>query len=105
MQPPGEAPAWIPEHALARHALVDPVPPDVAETIGTELAGVADLREPVLRPKRVGTTRVVLDDELNPFERLSADGRKRLLVRVLCGLVAYDTEADAEVAATDLLAG
>ncbi len=54
------------------------------------------------RPRRAGTTRVVLEGDLNPFERLGPDERKRLLVRVLCGLVAYDAE---EEAAADRLAG
>ena len=75
--------AWIPEHACGEVAVMDP---------------------PLPRPKRVGTTRIVLDEELNPFERLDPGERKRLLVRVLCGLVAYDAE-DAEDAGTDRLAG
>ena len=37
-------------------------------------------------------TRVVLDRRLDPFERLTPDQRRRLLVRVLCELVAYDEE-------------
>jgi hypothetical protein len=40
----------------------------------------------------VTATRIVLDRDLSPFDRLGADERKRLLVRVLCGLVAYDDE-------------
>jgi hypothetical protein len=36
------------------------------------------------------TTRVVLDRDLSPFDRLGTDERRRLLVRVLCELVAYD---------------
>jgi hypothetical protein len=35
-------------------------------------------------------TRIVLERDLSPLDRLSADQRRRLLVRVLCGLVAYD---------------
>jgi len=41
------------------------------------------------------TTRVVLDRGLNPFEQLSPIERRRLMVRVLCGLVAYDDVDDA----------
>jgi hypothetical protein len=80
MDAPTHDRGWIPEHASG----------DVV---------VLDASEP--RRKRVGTTRVVLEDDLNPFERLSPTARKRLLVRVLCGLVVYDT-ADA---VTDRLAG
>jgi hypothetical protein len=40
------------------------------------------------------TTRVVLDRHVNPFERLTPTEQRRLLVRVLCELVAYD-EPDA----------
>jgi hypothetical protein len=36
------------------------------------------------------TTRVVLERDLSPFDRLGTDERRCLLVRVLCGLVAYD---------------
>jgi hypothetical protein len=36
------------------------------------------------------TTRVVLERDLSPFDRLAPDARRRLLVRVLCELVAYD---------------
>ena len=64
-----ELEAWVPEHAI----------------------GAAVVLEPATPRRRSGTTRVVIEDGLNPFERLSTDGRKRLLVRVLCGLVAYDT--------------
>jgi len=32
----------------------------------------------------------VLDGDLSPLDRLDQDERRRLLVRVLCGLVAYD---------------
>ena len=80
MDTPTEAVAWAPEHAAG----------DIVALAAAEP-----------RIKLAGTTRVVLDNELNPFDRLTADGRKRLLVRVLCGLVAYDTDHDA----TGLLAG
>ena len=40
-----------------------------------------------------GRTRVVLDRPLDPFQQLSAAQRRRLLVRVLCELVAYDDPA------------
>ena len=42
---------------------------------------------------RARTTRVVLDRHVNPFEQLTAPQRRRLLVRVLCELVAYDDPA------------
>ena len=48
------------------------------------------------------TTRVVVDRDLNPFERLSPIERRRLMVRVLCGLVAYDEPAE-PVANEDLV--
>ena len=48
------------------------------------------------------TTRVVLDRGLNPFEQLSPIERRRLMVRVLCGLVAYD---DPALSAPERLAG
>jgi len=38
----------------------------------------------------VSATRIVLDGDLSPLDRLDQDERRRLLVRVLCGLVAYD---------------
>jgi hypothetical protein len=44
-------------------------------------------------PAPRSTTRVVLDRQLNPFEAMTADERKRLIVRVLCGLVIYDSDA------------
>jgi len=69
MEASPELKSWIPEHAT----------------------GAAVVLEPAAPRRRTGTTRVVIEDGLNPFERLSPDGRKRLLVRVLCGLVAYDT--------------
>jgi hypothetical protein len=37
-------------------------------------------------------TRIVLDSGASPFDRLDPDARRRLLVRVLCELVAYDDE-------------
>jgi len=48
-------------------------------------------------------TRVVLQRQLDPFERLSPAQRRRLLVRVLCELVAYDEEPT--VVTLDRLAG
>jgi hypothetical protein len=46
-------------------------------------------------PERArSTTRVVVDRDLNPFDRLSPIERRRLMVRVLCGLVAYDEPAE-----------
>jgi hypothetical protein len=36
------------------------------------------------------TTRIVLEADLSPFDRLDPEARRRLLVRVLCELVAYD---------------
>lgn len=75
------SPSWIREHAQS---------------------DVLILPQPTERTKRVGTTRVVLESELNPFERLSPDERKRLLVRVLCGLVAYGAT---EPEISDRLAG
>ena len=73
------------------HTTSDPAPwaPAHVEADGLVLALPAE------RPPRVGTTRVVLESELNPFERLGDDERKRLLVRVLCGLVAYDADEPA----------
>jgi len=49
------------------------------------------------------TTRVVIDRQLNPFEAMTPDERKLLIVRVLCGLVAYDS--DPAVAPSERLAG
>jgi len=40
----------------------------------------------------VTATRIVLDRDLGPLDRLDPDARRRLLVRVLCGLVAYEDE-------------
>ena len=45
---------------------------------------------------------MVVDRDLNPFERLSPIERRRLMVRVLCGLVAYDEPAE-PVANVDLV--
>jgi len=69
MEASPELERWIPEHAIGVDVVVAPTAPR----------------------RRAGTTRVVIEDGLNPFERLTPDGRKRLLVQVLCGLVAYDT--------------
>jgi hypothetical protein len=41
------------------------------------------------------TTRVVLERNLSPFDRLEPSDKRRLLVRVLCELVAYDTTDEA----------
>jgi len=41
----------------------------------------------------VEATRIVLDRDLSPLDQLDVDARRRLLVRVLCGLVAYEDEA------------
>jgi len=51
-------------------------------------------REVVDLGPTVTATRVVLDRDLSPFDRLDDDERRRLLIRVLCGLVAYDDEPD-----------
>jgi hypothetical protein len=40
----------------------------------------------------VAATRIVLDRDLSLLDRLGDDERRRLLVRVLCGLVAYEDE-------------
>jgi hypothetical protein len=40
----------------------------------------------------VSATRIVLDRDLGPLDQLDPDERRRLLVRVLCGLVAYEDE-------------
>jgi hypothetical protein len=74
-------PTWSPRHAEPEVVTLTPQPD---------------------RTRLVGTTRVVLESEQNPFERLSPDARKRLLVRVLCSLVAYDAS---EPEVTDRLAG
>ncbi|MGZ4706667.1 MAG: hypothetical protein ACXWCM_17535 [Acidimicrobiales bacterium] len=47
------------------------------------------------------TTRVVLDRGLDPFQRLTQDERRRLMIRVLCGLVAYGEPDDVADAAPD----
>jgi hypothetical protein len=52
-------------------------------------------------PDRTRSTAVV-DRDLNPFDRLSSVERRRLMVRVLCGLVAYDEPAE-PVANVDLV--
>jgi hypothetical protein len=51
------------------------------------------------------TTRVVLDQHLNPFEQLTAPERRRLLVRVLCELVAYDDSSVEGASVEERLAG
>jgi hypothetical protein len=62
--------------------------------------GVAAVSMAVAAP---ATTRVVLERDLSPLDRLDPGARRRLLVRVLCELVAYDA---AEPAATpERLAG
>lgn len=43
---------------------------------------------------RPDTETVRLDGPLNPFDRLSHEERVRLIVRVLCELVAYDAPED-----------
>jgi hypothetical protein len=40
-------------------------------------------------------TRIVLESGASPFDRLDPDAQRRLLVRVLCELVAYDEVTDA----------
>jgi hypothetical protein len=62
--------------------------PSRAVTPAGDDADVIALAAPAGR----ATTRVVLDSGLNPFEQMAPDQRKRLIVRVLCGLVAYDSE-------------
>ena len=49
------------------------------------------------------TTRVVLDRGLDPFARLSPEERKRLMVRVLCELVAYGALDEVPASAPDPL--
>jgi hypothetical protein len=56
-------------------------PPDVS---AVEDSDVVDLGP------TVSATRIVLDGDLGPLDRLAPDARRRLLVRVLCGLVAYE---------------
>jgi hypothetical protein len=63
-------------------------PPETAREVTPARSG-ADVVD--LGPT-VSATRVVLDRDLGPLDRLSADDKRRLLVRVLCGLVAYDEE-------------
>jgi len=72
------------------HALPEPAPG--GGTTRPTTAQVIDLDGPV-RPER---TRVVLERDLSPFERLGDDERRRLLVRVLCELVAYEVPEPAE---------
>jgi len=59
-------------------------PPAVGSTPARHDPDIVDLGPAVT------ATRIVLDGDLSPFDRLDADERRRLLVRVLCGLVAYD---------------
>ena len=59
---------------------------------------------PFERP-RPRTTRVVLDRGTDAFSRLGPDERRRLLVRVLCELVAYDADRDVDLRRTRRLAG
>jgi hypothetical protein len=61
-------------------------PPPV---VGPRAAGDPDVVD--LGPS-VAATRIVLDRDLSLLERLDGDERRRLLVRVLCGLVAYEDE-------------
>ncbi len=69
-----------------------PIGAEVAvETPGTPLD-----RPGADRPRRAGTTRVVLPGDLDPFQRLTPPERTRLLVRVLCELVAYGADEDAD---------
>jgi hypothetical protein len=49
------------------------------------------------------TTRVVLDRGLDPFARLTTDERRRLMVRVLCELVAYGAPDEQPATAPDPL--
>jgi hypothetical protein len=77
-------------------AAVDPYQPAHAD------AASRAMRSASPTPAR-GATRVVLERDLSPFDRLEPGARRRLLVRVLCGLVAYD--APDEPAAPERLAG
>jgi hypothetical protein len=54
------------------------------------IAATRDLEVVDLGPA-VTATRIVLDRDLS-LDRLDDDERRRLLVRVLCGLVAYEDE-------------
>ncbi len=60
--------------------------------------GAAAPRSAVIDLDAGPATRIVLDGDLSPFERLTADQRRRLLVRVLCELVAYDEVASGDPA-------
>ena len=51
---------------------------------------VIDLR----RGRPAGTTRVRIARHENPYEHLAPDERVKVIIRVLCGLVAYDEEDD-----------
>jgi hypothetical protein len=70
-------------------------PPPASEPTAVTAAPVLDLHP------TVAATRIVLERDLGPLDQLSPDARRRLLIRVLCGLVAYD---DPE-ASTHSLAG
>lgn len=48
------------------------------------------------RGKSAGTTRVKIAKHENPYEHLAPDERVKVIIRVLCGLVAYD-EDDGDV--------
>jgi hypothetical protein len=61
-------------------------PPRVDSTTATRDLEVVDLGPSVT------ATRIVLDRDLSLLDRLDDDERRRLLVRVLCGLVAYEDE-------------
>jgi hypothetical protein len=63
-----------------------PPPPPSLEAHATRGREVVDLGPTVT------ATRVVLDRDLSALDRLDAAERRRLLVRVLCGLVAYDEQ-------------
>lgn len=47
-------------------------------------------------------TRVVLDSGASPFERLAPEERQRLLIRVICELVAYDEDVPARTPLTSV---
>ncbi len=61
-------------------------PPVVGTTCAPRDPDVVDLAP------SVAATRIVLDRDLSLLDRLNEDERRRLLVRVLCGLVAYQDE-------------
>ena len=51
------------------------------------------------------STRIVLERAPDPFQRMNDDERRRLLVRVLCGLVAYGEPEDVVEPVEHRLAG